>query len=145
MENVSEKMTKEELLDLFSKYDLVELTAMNTVLNYAKNVDTVEAQTVIRKVFDDADDEVSEDYGFFMRHYTPSMSMINKKSDFLTKKEAKYLLELVDSANKYLESVELYEPDVYVESDLLELDKVRDSLNSIATKNVIKLNLIKKK
>lgn len=56
MENVSEKMTKEELLDLFSKYDLVELTAMNTVLNYAKNVDTVEAQTAIRKVFDDADD-----------------------------------------------------------------------------------------
>lgn len=80
MENASEKMTKEELLDLFSKYDLVELTAMNTVLNYAN-----------------------------------------------------------------LESVELYEPDVYVESDLLELDKVRDSLNSIATKNVIKLNLIKKK
>lgn len=63
MENVSEKMTKEELLDLFSKYDLVELTAMNTVLNYAKNVDTVEAQTAIRKVFDDADDEVIEDYG----------------------------------------------------------------------------------
>lgn len=145
MENVSEKMTKEELLDLFSKYDLVELTAMNTVLNYAKNVDTVEAQTAIRKVFKDADDEVIEDYGLLMRHYTPSMSMINKKSDLLTKKEAKYLLELVDSANKYLESVELYEPDVYVESDLLELDKVRDSLNSIATKNVIKLNLIKKK
>ncbi len=43
MENVSEKMTKEELLDLFSKYDLVELIAMNTVLNYAKDVDTVEA------------------------------------------------------------------------------------------------------
>lgn len=145
MENVSEKMTKEELLDLFSKYDLVELTAMNTVLNYAKDVDTVEAQTAIRKVFKDADDEVSEDYGLLMRHYTPSMSMINKKSDLLIKKESKYLLELVDSANKYLESVELFEPDVYVESDLLELDKVRDSLNSIATKNVIKLNLIKKK
>lgn len=145
MENVSEEMTKEELLDLFSKYDLVELTAMNTVLNYAKDVDTVEAQTAIRKVFKDADDEVSEDYGLLMRHYTPSMSMINKKSDLLTKKESKYLLELVDSANKYLESVELFEPDVYVESDLLELDKVRDSLNSIATKNVIKLNLIKKK
>lgn len=144
MENVSEKMTKEELLDLFSKYDLVELTAMNTVLNYAKDVDTVEAQTAIRKVFKDADDEVSEDYGLLMRHYTPSMSMINKKSDLLTKKESKYLLELVDSANKYLESVELFEPDVYVESDLLELDKVRDSLNSIATKNVIKLNLRKK-
>ena len=30
MENVSEEMTKEELLDLFSKYDLVELTAMNS-------------------------------------------------------------------------------------------------------------------
>lgn len=145
MENVSEKMTKEELLDLFSKYDLVELTAMNTVLNYAKDVDTVEAQTAIRKVFDDADDEVIEDYGLLMRHYTPSMSMINKKSDLLTKKETKYLLELVDSANKYLESVELFEPDVCVESDLLELDKVRDSLNSIATKNIIKLNLIKKK
>lgn len=145
MENVSEKMTKEELLDLFSKYDLVELIAMNTVLNYAKDVDTVEAQTTIRKVFKDADDEVIEDYGLLMRHYTPSMSMINKKSDLLTKKEAKYLLELVDSANKYLESVEMFEPDVYVESDLLELDKVRDSLNSIATKNVIKLNLIKKK
>ena len=78
MENVSEKMTKEELLDLFSKYDLVELTAMNTVLNYAKNVDTVEAQTAIRKVFDDADDEVIEDYGFLMRHYTPSMSIKNQ-------------------------------------------------------------------
>ena len=143
MENVSEKMTKEELLDLFSKYDLVELTAMNTVLNYAKNFDTVEAQTAIRKVFDDADDEVIEDYGFLMRHYTPSMSMINKKSDLLTKKEAKYLLELVDSANKYLESVELFEPDVYVESDLLELDKVRDSLNSIILKEskTLKLSL----
>ena len=143
MENVSEKMTKEELLDLFSKYDLVELTAMNTVLNYAKNVDTVEAQTAIRKVFDDADDEVIEDYGFLMRHYSPSMSMINKKSDLLTKKEAKYLLELVDSANKYLESVELFEPDVYVESDLLELDKVRDSLNSIILKEskTLKLSL----
>lgn len=70
MENVSEEMTKEELLDLFSKYDLVELTAMNTVLNYAKNVDTVEAQTAIRKVFDDADDEVSEDYGFYASLYT---------------------------------------------------------------------------
>ena len=116
---------------------------MNTVLNYAKNVDTVEAQTAIRKVFDDADDEVSEDYGLLMRHYTPSMSMINKKSDLLTKKEAKYLLELVDSANKYLESVELFEPDVYVESDLLELDKVRDSLNSIILKEskTLKLSL----
>ena len=46
-----QEMTKEELLELFSKYDLVELTAMNTVLNYAKDVDTMEAETVIRKVF----------------------------------------------------------------------------------------------
>ena len=145
MENVSEKMTKEELLDLFSMYDLVELTAMNTVLNYAKNVDTVEAQTVIRKVFDDADDEVIEDYGFLMRHYTPSMSMINKKSDFLTKREAKYLLQFANDAKKYFEDIKLSEPNINVEHELLELYKITDSLNSIATKNVIKLNLIKKK
>ena len=145
MENVSEKMTKEELLDLFSKYDLVELTAMNTVLNYAKDVDTVEAQTAIRKVFDDADDEVSEDYGLLMRHYIPSMSMINKKSDFLTKREAKYLLKFANDAKKYFEDIKLSEPNIDIEHELLELYKITDSLNSIATKNVIKLNLIKKK
>lgn len=145
MENVSEKMTKEELLDLFSKYDLVELTAMNTVLNYAKDVDTVEAQTAIRKVFYDADDEVIEDYGLLMRHYTPSMSMINKKSDFLTKREAKYLLQFANDAKKYFEDIKLSKPNIDVEHELLELYKITDSLNSIATKNVIKLNLIKKK
>lgn len=144
MENVCEEMTKEELLDLFSKYDLVELTAMNTVLNYAKDVDTVEAQTVIRKIFKDADDEVSEDYGLLMRHYTPSMSMINKKSDLLTKKEAKYLLEFANNAKKYFEDIKLSEPNIDVEHELLELYKITDSLNSIATKNVIKLNLRKK-
>lgn len=144
MENVSEKMTKEELLDLFSKYDLVELTAMNTVLNYAKDVDTVEAQTVIRKIFKDADDEVSEDYGLLMRHYTPSMSMINKKSDLLTKKEAKYLLEFANDAKKYFEDIKLFEPNIDVEHELLELYKITDSLNSIASRNVIKLNLRKK-
>lgn len=144
MENVSEEMKKEELLDLFSKYDLVELTAMNTVLNYAKNVDTVEAQTAIRKVFYDADDEVSEDYGLLMRHYTPSMSMINKKSDLLTKKEAKYLLKFANDAKKYFEDIKLSEPNIDVEHELLELYKITDSLNSIATKNVIKLNLRKK-
>lgn len=145
MDNVSEEMTKEELLDLFSKYDLVELTAMNTVLNYARNIDTVEAQTAIRKIFKDADDEVSEDYGLLMRHYTPSMSMINKKSDLLTKKEAKYLLEFANNAKKYFEDIKLSEPNIDVEHELLELYKITDSLNSIATKNVIKLNLRKKK
>ena len=140
MGNVSEKMTKEELLELFSKYDLVELTAMNTVLNYAKDVDTMEAETVIRKVFNDADDEVSEDYGLFMRHYTPSMSMINKKSDLLTKKEAKYLLEFANDAKKFFEDIKLSKPDANVEHELLELYKITDSLNSI----VIKLNLRKK-
>ena len=144
MGNVSEKMTKEELLELFSKYDLVELTAMNTVLNCAKDVDTMEAETVIRKVFNDADDEVSEDYGLFMRHYTPSMSMINKKSDLLTKKEAKYLLEFANDAKKYFEDIKLSKPDANVEHELLELYKITDSLNSIASRNVIKLNLRKK-
>lgn len=144
MGNVSEKMTKEELLELFSKYDLVELTAMNTVLNYAKDVDTMEAETVIRKVFNDADDEVSEDYGLFMRHYTPSMSMINKKSDLLTKKEAKYLLEFANDAKKFFEDIKLSKPDANVEHELLELYKITDSLNSIASRNVIKLNLRKK-
>lgn len=145
MGNVSEKMTKEELLELFSKYDLVELTAMNTVLNYAKDVDTMEAETVIRKVFNDADDEVSEDYALFMRHYTPSMSMINKKSDLLTKKEAKYLLEFANDAKKFFEDIKLSKPDANVEHELLELYKITDSLNSIASRNVIKLNLRKKK
>ena len=144
MGNVSEEMTKEELLGLFSKYDLVELTAMNTVLNYAKDVDTVEAQTVIRKVFNDADDEVSEDYGLLMRHYTPSMFMINKKSDLLTKKEAKYLLQFVNNAKKYFEDIKSSKPDANVEHELLELYKITDSLNSIASRNVIKLNLRKK-
>ena len=144
MGNVSEKMTKEELLELFSKYDLVELTAMNTVLNYAKDVDTMEAETVIRKVFNDADDEVSEDYGLFMRHYTPSMSMINKKSDLLTKNEAKYLLEFANDAKKFFEDIKLSKPDANVEHELLELYKITDSLNSIASRNVIKLNLRKK-
>lgn len=144
MDNISEEMTKEELLDLFSKYDLVELTAMNTVLNYARNIDTAEAQTAIRKVFKDADDEVSEDYGLLMRHYTPSMSMINKKSDLLTKKEAKYLLKFANDAKKYFEDIKLSEPNIDVEHELLELYKITDSLNSIATKNVIKLNLRKK-
>ena len=144
MGHVSEKMTKEELLELFSKYDLVELTAMNTVLNYAKDVDTMEAETVIRKVFNDADDEVSEDYGLFMRHYTPSMSMINKKSDLLTKKEAKYLLEFANDAKKFFEDIKLSKPDANVEHELLELYKITDSLNSIASRNVIKLNLRKK-
>ena len=144
MGNVSEKMTKEELLELFSKYDLVALTAMNTVLNYAKDVDTMEAETVIRKVFNDADDEVSEDYGLFMRHYTPTMSMINKKSDLLTKKEAKYLLEFANDAKKYFEDIKLSKPDANVEHELLELYKITDSLNSIASRNVIKLNLRKK-
>ena len=144
MDNVSEEMTKEELLDLFSKYDLVELTAMNTVLNYAKNVDTVEAQTAIRKVFKDAADEVSEDYGLLMRHYTPSMSMINKKSDLLTKKEVKYLLEFANDAKKYFEDIKLSKPNIDVEHELLELYKITDSLNSIASRNVIKLNLRKK-
>lgn len=144
MGNVSEKMTKEELLELFSKYDLVELTAMNTVLNYAKDVDTMKAETVIRKVFNDADDEVSEDYGLFMRHYTPSMSMINKKSDLLTKKEAKYLLEFANDAKKFFEDIKLSKPDANVEHELLELYKITDSLNSIASRNVIKLNLRKK-
>lgn len=144
MGNVSEKMTKEELLELFSKYDLVELTAMNTVLNYAKDVDTMEAETVIRKVFNDADDEVSEDYGLLMRHYTPSMSMINKKSDLLTKKEAKYLLEFANDAKKFFEDIKLSKPDANVEHELLELYKITDSLNSIASRNVIKLNLRKK-
>ena len=144
MGNVSEKMTKEELLELFSKYDLVELTAMNTVLNYAKDVDTMEAETVIRKVFNDADDEVSEDYGLFMRHYTPSMSMINKKSDLLTKKEAKYLLEFANDAKKYFEDIKLSKPDANIKHELLELYKITDSLNSIASRNVIKLNLRKK-
>lgn len=144
MSNVSEKMTKEELLWLFSKYDLVELTAMNTVLNYGKNVDAKEAQTVIRKVFNDADDEVSEDYGLLMRHYTPSMSMINQKADLLTKKEAKYLLGFVNNAKKYFEDIKLSKSNIDVEPELLELKKITDSLNSIVSKDVIKLNLRQK-
>ena len=139
MEN--EIMTKEELLELFSKYDLEELEAINMILSYSNEND---AKSIIKKI-KVVTNEFKEDDKKNTHSYTHEISIINKKEKLLTKKEAKYLLELVDSANKYLESVELFEPDVYVESDLLELDKVRDSLNSIATKNVIKLNLIKKK
>ena len=79
-----------------------------------------------------------------MRHYTPSMSMINKKSDLLTKKEAKYLLEFANDAKKYFEDIKSSKPDANVEHELLELYKITDSLNSIASRNVIKLNLRKK-
>mgnify|MGYP004495476305 FL=1 len=137
MEN--EKMTKEELLELFSKYDLEELGAINTILCYSKEND---AKNIIRTI-KVVSNEFKEDNKKNTLSYTHEISIINKKENLLTKKEAKYLLELVDSANKYLESVELFEPDVYVESDLLELDKVRDSLNSIMLKEskTLKLSL----
>ena len=137
MEN--EKMTKEELLELFSKYDLEELGAINMILCYSNEND---AKSIIRKI-KVVSNEFKEDDKKNTNSYTHEISIINKKENLLTKKEAKYLLELVDSANKYLESVELFEPDVYVESDLLELDKVRDSLNSIILKEskTLKLSL----
>lgn len=137
MEN--EKMTKEELSELFSKYDSEELGAINMILCYSKEND---AKNIIKKI-KVVSNEFKEDNKKNIHSYTHEMSIINKKENLLTKKEAKYLLELVDSANKYLESVELFEPDVYVESDLLELDKVRDSLNSIMLKEskTLKLSL----
>lgn len=137
MEN--EKMTKEELLELFSKYDLEELGAINMILCYSNEND---AKNIIEKI-KVVSNEFKEDDKKNTNSYTHEISIINKKENLLTKKEAKYLLELVDSANKYLESVELFEPDVYVESDLLELDKVRDSLNSIILKEskTLKLSL----
>ena len=137
MEN--EKMTKEELLELFSKYDLEELGAINTILCYSNEND---AKNIIKKI-KVVSMEFKEDNKKNTLSYTHEISIINKKENLLTKKEAKYLLELVDSANKYLESVELFEPDVYIESDLLELDKVRDSLNSIILKEskTLKLSL----
>lgn len=137
MEN--EKMTKEELLELFSKYDLEELEAINMILCYSNEND---AKNIIEKI-KVVSNEFKEDDKKNTNSYTHEISIINKKENLLTKKEAKYLLELVDSANKYLESVELFEPDVYVESDLLELDKVRDSLNSIILKEskTLKLSL----
>lgn len=137
MEN--EKMTKEELLELFSKYDSEELEAINMILCYSKEND---AKNIIRTI-KVVSNEFKEDNKKNTLSYTHEISIINKKENLLTKKEAKYLLELVDSANKYLESVELFEPDVYVESDLLELDKVRDSLNSIILKEskTLKLSL----
>ena len=137
MEN--EKMTKEELLELFSKYDLEELGAINTILCYSNEND---AKNIIKKI-KVVSNEFKEDNKKNTLSYTHEISIINKKENLLTKKEAKYLLELVDSANKYLESVELFEPDVYIESDLLELDKVRDSLNSIILKEskTLKLSL----
>lgn len=137
MEN--EKMTKEELSELFSKYDLEELGAINTILCYSKGND---AKNIIRTI-KAVSNKFNEDGKKNTLSYTHEISIINKKENLLTKKEAKYLLELVDSANKYLESVELFEPDVYVESDLLELDKVRDSLNSIILKEskTLKLSL----
>ena len=101
-----------------------------------------DAKNIIEKI-KVVSNEFKEDNKKNTHSYTHEMSIINKKENLLTKKEAKYLLELVDSANKYLESVELFEPDVYVESDLLELDKVRDSLNSIILKEskTLKLSL----
>ena len=137
MEN--EKMTKEELLELFSKYYLEELGAINTILCYSNEND---AKNIIKKI-KVVSNEFKEDNKKNTLSYTHEISIINKKENLLTKKEAKYLLELVDSANKYLESVELFEPDVYIESDLLELDKVRDSLNSIILKEskTLKLSL----
>lgn len=137
MEN--EKMTKEELLELFSKYDLEELEAINMILCYSNEND---AKSIIKKI-KVVSNEFKEDDKKNTHSYTHEIFIINKKENLLTKKEAKYLLELVDSANKYLESVELFEPDVYVESDLLELDKVRDSLNSIILKEskTLKLSL----
>lgn len=137
MEN--EKMTKEELSELFSKYDLEELGAINMILCYSNEND---AKNMIKKI-KVVSNEFKEDNKKNTLSYTHEISIINKKENLLTKKEAKYLLELVDSANKYLESVELFEPDVYVESDLLELDKVRDSLNSIILKEskTLKLSL----
>lgn len=137
MEN--EIMTKEELLELFSKYDLEELEAINMILCYSNEND---AKSIIKKI-KVVSNEFKEDDKKNTHSYTHEISIINKKEKLLTKKEAKYLLELVDSANKYLESVELFEPDFYVESDLLELDKVRDSLNSIILKEskTLKLSL----
>ena len=137
MEN--EKMTKEELSELFSKYDLEELGAINMILCYSNEND---AKNMIKKI-KVVSNEFKEDNKKNTLSYTHEISIINKKENLLTKKEAKYLLELVDSANKYLESVELFEPDVYVESDLLELDNVIYSLNSIILKEskTLKLSL----
>ena len=62
------------------------------------------------------------------------MYIINKKSDLLTKKEAKYLLELVDSANKYLAKLEK-------RKNLTIITQNIDGLHQMAgSKNVIELH-----
>ena len=140
MDSKKEKLTNKELEKLFCKYDQVELIAINTILSYAKKMDTTPAKNTVKKILEK---DTNEDLAGYYMH---TMSVVNNKTNLLTKKEADYLLDVVNDSRRYLESVELFEPDVYIETEIAELTKIKDSLNSITTNKpkVLKLNLIKK-
>lgn len=140
MDSKKEKLTNKELENLFCKYDQVELIAINTILSYAKKMDTTPAKNTVKKILEK---DTNEDLAGYYMH---TMSVVNNKTNLLTKKEADYLLDVVNDSRRYLESVELFEPDVYIETEIAELTKIKDSLNSITTNKskVLKLNLTKK-
>lgn len=140
MDSKKEKLTNKELEKLFCKYDQVELIAINTILSYAKKMDTTPAKNTVKKILEK---DTNEDLAGYYMH---TMSVVNNKTNLLTKKEADYLLDVVNDSRRYLESVELFEPDVYIETEIAELTKIKDSLNSITTNKpkVLKLNLTKK-
>lgn len=98
-------MTREELNNLFNKYNLIELDSFAILVNNVDEENKDETVTAIQRVYKEKSKEADEEYFYITRHIILKPSNISNKNSLLTDKELEFILNMVNNTiNAYVDS-----------------------------------------
>lgn len=129
-------LTKEEIKEFFNKYNVVELEAFDTILEYTKDYNIRDIRRIKKEVYTTKYNELTNNYEAGVKPSNFRLSNIGKKNKELNNTELDFLHLLVESASLYLDSIQEFDyayKEVFKEFDsgdypVLEMSELLDSI-----------------
>lgn len=119
-------MTNKELIKLFSKYNIIELSLLSIILSYIKSYEIKDIELSLQEVFNKklimGDCYLERQENLF---YSTEISDLKNKNNLLSIKELIFLGQITEDASMYLDSI--YHIDV--EYEKLQVYDFYESIN----------------
>lgn len=110
-------MNYSELKEFFNKYNIIELEAFDTIIEYSKDYNLRDIKKIKKDVYNEKYGELTKNFEVEVKPYNFKLSDISKKNKDLNETELNFLHLLVESASLYLDSVQEFD---YVYKEVFE-------------------------
>lgn len=136
-----EDLSSEDIEKLFNKYNVVELEAFISILEYVKDYNTDEIANIISKVYKEKYELLQSNFEVGAKPTNFKISDLGKINELLNDYELEFLHTMIESASMFLDSVQEFEDEYKEISEefdsgdypVLEMSKLLDSIEQEQT------------